>query len=275
MKKKKNIIISYLFLTVISMFVLFPLIYMFDASLKTNEEIFTQSFQWITSNMSWNNYKNTLDNTNILTYLRNSVTVAVTATLLNVIVSMAAGYGIVKVWRCKWCGLRYIIILLLMIPTQALIFPLFMLAARTNISDTLYALIIPGIVSPFSVFFMIQYFTSFPEDILDAAHLDGAGEWYIFLHIVFPYAQSAVIALAIFNFVFNWNNFLWPFIILKNPEFYTVPIGITQIAKTERIPYGTIMAAAMMVSIPVIIVYFILQDKIIKGVMLRYNEHII
>lgn len=275
MKKKGTIIIAYLFLIMISLFILFPLVYMCDVSFKTNEEIFTQTFQWITPNMTWNNYKDALDNTRILIYLRNSIFVAAITTLLNIIISTAAGYGIVKVWRCKWNILRYTIILLLMIPTQALIFPLFMLAAKTHLSNTLYALIIPGMASPFSVFFMMQYFTSVPEDILDAAHIDGAGELYIFLHIIIPYAQSAIVALAIFDFIFNWNNFLWPFIILKNPVLYTIPIGITQIAATERIPYGSIMAAAMTVSIPVMIIYFILQDKIIKGVTLRYNEHTI
>lgn len=274
MNRKIRTICAYLFLIAVALFVLLPIVYMLDASLKTNEEIFRIPFTWRIGSLQFDNYRSALSEFPVFVYLKNSAIVASVATAANVLVSSVAGYGMAKLVAKRSGFMDMVLLVLLMLPAQALIFPLFMMMASMNLADTLKALIIPGITSPFSVFFMKQYFLTFPDEMLEAARVEGAEESVIFWKIVLPYARPALSALAIFNFLFNWNNFLWPLIILKSKSNFTIPIGIAQMSGEYQTPYGTLMAAATLVSLPVLLIYFVLQKKLIRGATLKVNKSV-
>lgn len=272
MKKRLKQAAAYCYLAVLALFILLPICFMVAASFQTNEEIFSIPFHWFTQNPQTTNYSDALQDAKVLVYFKNSLAVAAVATTANVVVSAAGGYGMVRCSRRQRRWLEIVLVILLMLPTQALIFPLFLMMSSAGLADSLWALILPGIASPFSVFFMRQYFSTFPSDMLEAARMDGASELQIFLRLVLPCAVPALSALAIFNFLFNWNNFLWPLIILKSEANFTIPIGITKLYGDYRVPYGTLMAAATLVSLPVLLVYFIFQEPLMKGAMLQINE---
>jgi len=274
MNRKIRTICAYLFLIAVALFVLLPIVYMLDASLKTNEEIFRIPFTWRIGSLQFDNYRSALSESPVFVYLKNSAIVASVATAANVLVSSVAGYGMAKLVAKRSGFMNMVLLVLLMLPAQALIFPLFMMMASMNLADTLKALIIPGITSPFSVFFMKQYFLTFPDEMLEAARVEGAEESVIFWKIVLPYARPALSALAVFNFLFNWNNFLWPLIILKSKSNFTIPIGIAQMSGEYQTPYGTLMAAATLVSLPVLLIYFVLQKKLIRGATLKVNKSV-
>lgn len=271
MKKLKQVA-AYCFLALLALFVLLPICFMVAASVQTNEAIFSIPFRWLPRELQLENYKDALQDAKVLVYFKNSLVVASIATAANLVVSAAGGYGMVRCAKRQRRWLEAVLVVLLMLPTQALIFPLFLMMSSAGLADTLLALILPGVASPFSVFFMKQYFSTFPTDMLEAARMDGASELQMFLRLVLPCALPALSALAIFQFLFNWNNFLWPLIILKSDANFTIPIGITKLYGDYRVPYGTLMAAATLVSLPVLFLYLLFQEPLMKGAMLQINE---
>ena len=244
---------------------LIPLLAMISTSLKYQGDVFTTPFQWIPEQINWENYPTILEKHPFFTYFKNSLLVSIIATSCNLFLSSLAGYSLAK-FHYKGKNLVFsVIILLLLMPALALIVPLFMIISSLNISNTLAAVIIPYLTSPFAVFLMRQYFFSIPDSVIEAARMDGASEWKIYFRIIVPQAKPVFITLGIFSFMFNWNNFLWPLIALNSSTNFTLPLGIALMEGEYAVPYSELMAAATMASVPVLLVYLILQKSFIKG----------
>ena len=258
---KKFFLYSVLVLFALSM--ILPFLIMFLISLSGQENIFTD---YKNINLSFCAYKNVFESIPIVKYFLNSLIVALTTTVGQVLISALAGYGFAKL---KFKGsdiLFFIILLTMMIPPQVNIVPLFYLMSKLGWINTYQALIIPGIFGGFGVFMMRQYFLNFSQELDDASKLDGCNPLETFFKIALPCAVPAVATLAIFTFVTTWNSFMWPLIVTNTDSMRTIAVGLTIFKSSFReiTLWGELMACACICSIPVILVFLIGKNYLIN-----------
>jgi multiple sugar transport system permease protein len=202
------------------------------------------------------------------TFFRNSLFIASTVTFLILLSSSMAGYIFAK-FRFPGRDLIFFGVLsMLVVPFNISIIPLYALMIDLKWTNTYWALIIPSVFSPFGIFLMRQFMHSIPDDLLDAARIDGASEFAIFFRIVVPLSTAAIGALAIFIFIAQWDDFLWPLVIIDQTHLYTLPLGLSQFRGRFGTQLGQLTAASMLAVIPVLIVYFIAQRRFIEGIAL-------
>lgn len=245
-----------------------PLFYMLSTSFKAQNEVFTLPIQWIPSQFLIENYTQPLQEKPFLRWFFNSTFVATASTALVVLTSSLAGYSFAKFRYPGRNLLFWIIIATLMIPLEAMIVPLFVLVRDLGWLNTYTGLIIPAGGSAFGIFLMRQHMLSMPDELIEAARIDGASEPYIFWRIVLPINQPALSALAIFSFMWNWNSFLYPLLVASTDEMRTLPIGLASFESAYSTNYPQLMAVSVLACIPVLIVFFILQNRFIESMAL-------
>jgi len=257
----------YLILTVIAIVTLFPLIWTIYASfLKTDLSVYEITLD--PHKFGLNNYHYILTASNILQWYRNSVIVTGAITLGNILFNTMAGYTLARI---KIPGRKFLFLLTLgvmMVPPQVLLTPTYILLAKLGWINTLFALIIPFIVNPFGVFLMRQFFLNFPRELEEAAKVDGLSRLGIFCKIAFPLARTGIIAQAIIIFVWNWNSFMFPSILVMDPEKFTLPLGIYQITRNAYVSSITrSMSGVILMIIPVLVLYFIFQKQFLRSIV--------
>ena len=203
-----------------------------------------------------------------LIFFRNSAFVATTVTLLILLTSSLAGYVFAK-HRFRGRDLIFVGILsMMMIPFNVSIIPLYALMADMKWTNSYWALIIPSAFSPFGIFLMRQFMHSIPNELIDAARIDGASEFGIFFRIILPLSTAPLGALAIFTFIAQWDDFLWPLVVIDEPPLYTLPLGLSQFRGRVGTNVGGLAAASMAAVLPVLMVYFLAQRRFIEGIAL-------
>jgi ABC-type glycerol-3-phosphate transport system permease component len=201
-------------------------------------------------------------------FFRNSVFVSVMITALTLLTSAATGYVFAK-FDFRGRHLLFVVVLsMMMIPFNVSLIPLYKLMADLNWTNSYWALIVPAAYSPFGIFLMRQFMHSVPDDLLDAARIDGASEWRIFVRIVLPLSTAALGALGIFTFMWAWDDFLWPLVILDEPALYTLPLGLSQLRGRFGSDVASMAAGATASVVPVLVVYFLAQRRFIEGIAL-------
>ena len=201
-------------------------------------------------------------------FFRNSIFIATTITLLVLLTSALAGYIFAK-HQFKGRDILFLAVLsMMMIPFNISIIPLYALIVDLNWNNTYWALIIPSAFSPFGIFLMRQFMHTIPTELIDAARIDGASEFGIFFRIILPLSLAPLAALGIFTFIFNWDDFLWPLVVIDEPPLYTLPLGLAQFRGRVGTNVGGLAAASMLAVLPVLIVYFMAQRRFIEGIAL-------
>ncbi len=250
---------GYAALLAVSGFALLPIFWMFSGSLKSGEELFQVPTPWLPAVPRFENYTVLFREMAFGSYLWNSVLTAGATTALNLLLSSMAGYSLAK-FRYRGRGAAFwLVMITLLLPLQAAIVPLYLVVRDMGLLNTRAALILPFAATPFGIFLMRQYMLSLPDELLEAARIDGAGELRIFLRIVLPLSLPALAALGIFSFMFNWNNFLWPLVALDNRALFTLPLGIAMMQGEYATSFHQLMAAASFASLPVLLLYVFLQ----------------
>ncbi len=246
-----------------------PLYYMVSTSFKSEPEVFAIPIHWLPETFSPSNYPEAFEVAPFAQYFYNSLVVAITVVLATLFFSALAGYGFAKF---SFPGRRISFLFVLstmMIPFQVLLIPLYVVVYKFGWTNSYAGLIIPGAISAFGVFLMHQACLTLPDELLDAARIDGAGEIGIFWRIVLPLLKPALATLAILTFLGSWNNFLWPLIVVTKDELFTLPVGMTVFQQPLRAPYWTyIMAVSTVATLPVMIVFIALQRYFIEGVVI-------
>jgi len=249
----------------------FPLYFMVSSSFKAETEVlanpvhwFPQEFQGLTQ------YQKGFEAVPLVRYFFNSTLMATVDVIVTVFFSALAGYGFAKF---QFWGKRFFfffIISMLTIPFQILLVPLFIQIRQMGWDDSYAGLIIPGIMNAFGVFMMRQFAYAIPNELLDAARIDGAGEFRIFWQVVFPLLGPASASLAIIIFLFSWNNFLWPLVVVKSPEFTTLPVGLTVFTQphSDQPQWAVAMAVATLATLPVALLFVFFQRYFIEGLVL-------
>jgi len=258
----------YLFLGMGAIAMIVPFAWTVSASFKTVGEIFNYPPEFLPDKFYIENYIRLFTDIPFVRWYGNSLMISVTATTLSIFFSSLAGFGFAKYIFPLRSILFYILISSLIIPFQVILIPLFVLMIKLRWMDNYLAMIIPFMAPAFGIFLMRQYIVSIPNELIDAARIDGSSEFGIYYRIILPLARPALGALTIFQFMGSWNNFLWPLIVLKSPQKYTLPIGLSNLLSLYQREYGMVMAASFLVALPMIILFLNMQKQFIAGLTL-------
>ena len=260
--------ITTLIMSIIGVFMLLPFAWMISTSLKTPIEVFKFPIQWIPNELRFENYRHVLFNQYYPFWLFawNSVKVSVLTIIGTVLVSALAGYAFAKI---EFRGKNIIFLLYLatlMIPHHVTLVPRFILFYWFGIYNTHLALILPAVFNVIGIFLLRQFFSSVPNELSEAARIDGAGHLRIFTHVVVPIALPAFVSLLILSFVGTWNNYIDPLIFITSKNLYTIPLGIQAFLDEEGTQFNLVMAAAACAVLPIIAVFLFLQKYFIQGI---------
>jgi len=246
-----------------------PLVWMISSSLKPLSEIYAFPPTLIPQTFTTKNYDRLLSDWPFWNWYGNSLVIAIIATLTVLFFTSLAGFGFAK-YRFK--GSRWLFIVLLastMIPFQLILVPLYIVMSKLSWSNSYMSLIIPFMAPALGIFLMRQFMMSIPSELIEAARIDGATEFGIYLRVMLPLARPALAAQAVLTFLGSWNSFLWPLSVLHNRDFMTLPVGMStmigSVSAGSEPAIGATMAAATLVSIPVIIVFISVQKQYIAG----------
>ncbi len=262
--RKYSKVFTYIFLTIIGFIMIFPFLWMLSTSLKTGVDIYSPSI--IPKTVTFDNYVRVIENSNFLLWFKNSLVIATITTVSVLCFDTLVGYSFAKL-PFKGKGFLFVLILsTLMIPTEMLIIPWYMMSTTFGWLNSYWSLLFPGLTSAFGIFMMRQFFMGVPDDILEAGRIDGLSEFGIFARTAVPMVKPAMSALGIFTFLGNWNAFLWPVIAVDQAHIYTLPVGLALFSGESYNQWDLVMAAASLATIPVLIVFFFFQKQIIEGI---------
>jgi multiple sugar transport system permease protein len=265
-KIKSSRIMLYLSLIIISVLMLVPFIWMLSASLKLDKDVFTVPIQWIPTNPRWQNYIDIWSKIPLAIFVRNTFKLTIIVTLLQVLTSSFAAYAFAKLdfkfKRTLFLGY----IGTIAVPWHVYMVPQFIMMRSFNLNDTHLAIIFLQAFSAFGVFLMRQFYMSIPDELCEAARIDGMSEYQIYAKIMLPLSKPALSTLIIFTFVNTWNDFLGPLIYLTTQEKKTIQIGLRMFIGQYSSEYGLIMAASVISLIPVLIVFLALQRYFVEGI---------
>ncbi len=267
-KKKSKIgtIATYIGLVLVTFITLLPLIWMLSASLKLEVDVFSVPIQWIPENPQWSNYTKIWDKIPLALFTFNSVKLTVIITLIQLVTSSFAAYGFAK---CKFKGrdtLFLCYVATIAIPWQVYMLPQYVMMNKMHLIDTHLSIILLQSFTAFGVFLIRQFYLSIPDELLEAARIDGLSEYGIYFRIVMPLTKPALATLTIFSFVNVWNDFMGPMIYFNSTALKTIQLGIRMFIGQYSAEYGLIMAASVVSLIPVIAVFLAFQRFFIQGV---------
>ncbi len=257
------------FLIIAVMYILAPLVFMFTASVMPANDIMKMPYRWIPRGIYWQNYwQGIRGNDGSFIYLRNilnSLIVAATVTVTTVFLSALTGYGLAKFHFKGRYAVFMMILATMMIPFEVIMIPLYLIITKLGMQDSYTGLITPFLVTAFGIFLMRQYYVTFPDEILDAARIDGASEPKIFREIILPNSVPALATLAVLTFKSQWDNLLWPLLVAQSEEMKTIPLYIVRFTAEKHTDEGAMMAVAAIASIPILILFFRLSRYFIGG----------
>ncbi|MFZ3591074.1 carbohydrate ABC transporter permease [Bacillus sp. DJP31] len=269
--KKKSFSIGkaflYTVLVIYAIITIIPFLWALSSSFKTLEEIVSGAISFIPQNFTLDNYKQIFIKQELFPrWLFNSLFIGISITLLNLLFNSMAGYALARIHFIGVKSIFIVILAVLMIPGQVTLIPNYLILKSLGWLDTYQAMIVPGAINATFIFMMRQFFINFPKELEEAAELDGLSKFGTFFRVVLPLARPALAAQAIFVFMGAWNEFMKPLIIMSSPEMFTLPLGLNSF-KGQYISYWNyIMAASMVFTLPVLILYGFFNRYFIKGI---------
>jgi len=242
-----------------------PFYWSVGTSLKLERFVFASPPQWWPDPVSTQSFVNILTRIPFLRYFTNSVFVSVVVTLGHVFFDTLAAYAFAKLKFPGRDKIFFIFLLVLMVPSQVNLIPVYRIMATLHWTDTYLALIIPNLTSIFGIFLMRQFLMSIPNELLDAARIDGCSEFGVFRRVALPLALPGIATLIIFTFMGVWNDFLWPRIVLNSEKLFTLPVGLAQLQMKNTSNEAQIMAGTVLTALPMILVFLFMQRQFIEG----------
>lgn len=255
-------------LIVIGLYFLLPFFWMLSTALKSDQQIFTNPPVWIPNPVMWENFTKAINYIPFFRYLGNTTWVAFMDVLGTVIACPLAAYGLS---RLEWKGrdaLFFITIAVMMIPTEVTMVPTFILYNKLHLVGTYVPLYLASFFGgrPFMIFLLRQFFMNLPRDLEDAARIDGASELRIYAKIILPLVTPGILTVGLFRFMNSWNDFLGPLLYLSDETKYTLTIGLQMFTTQYKTQWSLLMATSLLITLPVIVIYFIVQKRFIEGI---------
>ncbi|GKX29253.1 sugar ABC transporter permease [Vallitalea longa] len=266
MSKKAKSLILHFVLIILVVITIIPFLWMVFSSFKTNSEITSITPTFLPKLFTFNNYVNVQKSFNFLRLFANSLFLSVAITAIVIYTSTISGFVFAK-YKFRGKNLLFGLVLgTMMIPWCVTIIPRYSMMLDFKWLDSYLAIIIPAAVSGFGIFMMRQSISTIPNEMLEAARIDGASEWFIFHKIVFPLSQNVISSIAIFQFLWSWEDYLWPYLIISSEEKQVLSVGLKMFNGRYGTDYGGLFAATTISIIPVLIVYLIFQKRFIDGI---------
>jgi multiple sugar transport system permease protein len=259
-------IVAWTLLFIGGLIMISPLAFMFSTSLKTADQVY--DLRLIPAAPTLANYVAVLADGRFTRWFFNSTLVAVAVTISNCFFDSLVGYTLAKF---QFRGRQFVFIAILstlMIPTEMLVIPWYLMSSQLGWLDSYWGIMFPGMMTAFGTFLMKQFFETVPTDFIEAARVDGLNEFQIWWKVAMPLVTPALSALAIFTFLGNWTAFFWPLIVTTSKELYTLPVGLSSFAVEQSIQWEMIMTGAAIATLPTLLVFLVLQRYIVRGVML-------
>lgn len=253
-------------LTAGALLMIAPVVWAILSSSKTRNELAERSPGILPNQLTLDNYTEALDRFDFLLYFRNSVIVTVAATLLTLTINSMAAFALAKYNFRGRNALFLLTLATIMIPLQVILLPVYRVVSDLGMTNSLLGLIIPPAATPTGVFLLRQYMLTLPDELLEAARIDGAGELRIFLRIVLPLCRPALAVVAIFSVIWRWNDFLWPKIVAQQESIHTLPVALARMNSELVVPFNLVLAMSVMSILPVIVLFLLMQRQIISGI---------
>jgi multiple sugar transport system permease protein len=251
---------------VLALFTVLPCVWILATAFKTAAEINMWPPTFLPHAPTLENFRQLLHETPFLRYVLNSVVIATGSTLSIMLTSSLGGFVFAK-YHFPLRGTLFMIILAsATIPLEAYMVPLYILVFKTHMLNTFAALIFPLMIMSFGIFFMRQVIMGIPDDLLEAARIDGANEWWIYLRIILYLSKSGLMAIGVFSFTQAWANFIWPLVVVSSGSMYTTELGLAEYQRAFFTEYGPIAAGAVISIIPMLLVFALLRRHIMQGI---------
>ncbi len=241
---------------------------MVSTSFKTPEHVFTYPIEWLPDGLHWENYVTALTARPFGLYLLNSVVQSTVSMVISVVLCSAAGYSFAH-FRYRGQDVMFVIVLsTLMIPFEVIAVPLYLQIHLWGWDNTYAGLILPTGLTAIGIFIMRQYLLGIPSDFIESARIDGGSEIQILTRVIWPLSTPALSAVAIFTFVYVWNSYLWPLLVVNQDSLRTLPLGMALFANELTVSYNRIMAVAVFGALPLVLLFLVLQRNFVRGIAL-------
>ena len=254
---------GFLFFILISMAT--PFLWMLSNTFKEQSEIFGMPPTLIPEKPHFRNYVSLFEDFNFASHFLNSAFIAVIHTVCHLFLASLAGFAFAKYTFPLKNFLFMILLGSMMVPLYTIFIPLFVLVIKLGLIDSYAGVIIPGVAGAFGIFFMKQSMEAVPGELLDSARIDGASEFRIYWQIALPLVRPALAVLAVLAFMGSWNDFVWPLVVLRSRELQTLPVIMAGMVGTYRMEYGVVMAASLLSTMPILLLFLALQKQFLAG----------
>lgn len=260
--------LTYVFLSALAVVFAFPFYWLFISAFKAKEDIFNLPPEFVPDPWQFSNFVRIFEETNIVRAFFNSTVIAAGHCTLALFLCSLAGYAFAKFPRAPGRDKLFAFVLAtMMIPGAVTLIPVFVVLCKLHAINTYWAMILPGAASAFGIFWMRQYaLQNVPDDLLDAARIDGCGEFGIYWRVVVPILKPAMAALGILMLISVWNNLMWAFIVLRTDDMYTMPLLIYLLNGELNVPYEQIMAVSLLATLPLVVAFLLFQRHFIEGI---------
>lgn len=268
-KKLPNLeaVILYVILTVLAILFVLPVFYLFMGAFKAESELFRVPFKWLPDKFILDNFSNMFQSIPFMRYLKNTMIIVVFNIVGSLLSCSLVAYGFS---RLRWPGRDKVFILVLItmiLPYQVTLVPLFLMFTKIKWIGTFLPLIVPCFFgNPFFIFLLRQFFTGIPQDISEAARIDGASEFTIFSRLILPMAKPALTTVALFAFIRSWNDFLGPLVFLGRDELYTLSLAASMLKSNLDPNWSVLLALGTVMILPVLLIFFVMQKYFIQGI---------
>lgn len=260
--------VAFAFLMICAVIMLFPFVWMILSSFKTTMDVYQYPPRWIPSVWNGDNYAKVFEMIPFLRYYWNSILTTVVMTALQIGISILAAYSLVHL---RWPGQGIMAAIMrssMFVPMVVTMIPMYLLVSSLGLVDTYAGIILPQITTAFTTFLLMSYFASIPQDMIDAAKLDGCGPFRIMTRVVIPNTKGAIATASMFSFLGNWKSYTWPLIITNDKMYRTLPIGLRYLQQESSMEYQVMMAAAVMTILPVLIVFVFFEKQLVRSITL-------
>ena len=254
------------FLLAMTFVILAPVLWFVLSSFKDATDLGARPPKILPTRWAFENYTEAFQMYSYMRYFMNSVIVTTIATILTLLINSMAAYAFAKYNFRGRDGLFVMTLAMIMIPLEVILIPIYLVVSSLGLVNTYWGMIIPAAATPTGVFIIRQYMLTIPDELIEAARIDGAGEFRIFARIVLPLCRPALAVVAIFSILWRWNDFLWPLLIAQKEELYTLPVALALLNGQLVVPYNIVLAMSVMSIIPVLFMFVFMQRQIIQGI---------
>ncbi len=266
-RKRSNNTVAYIILIVVSFLMVVPFIWMLETAFKSSSQATQIPIVWLPWPLHFGNFVSAWTQVPFGRWFANTFVVAAASTLGTLITSVLAGYAFARMHFFGKQSLFLLVLATLMIPFQVIMIPTYIIVKHLGLIDSIWAIVVPNLATGFGVFLLRQFFMQIPPELEEAATIDGASRWRILLQIMVPLARPAVATLTLFAFLWAWNSYLWPVVVLSTPSHLTIQAGLSYFSGVHTNEYNLLMAGSFISIVPIVILFIFAQRQLIDGIV--------